>query len=448
MKHRMRKLQVAISLSVMLVMLITSLASAAVPVYVDHFDVSQTLTLTKGGTESGSNAVLDANALGGERDFVGSIAAGDNGQALVITSNNGGDSQFRIASGTNFLFSAEIQWDGSADVTKSTINYTGLSGEDLTSSSRDRFMLGVTASDKAGKATFFVYTDSDSCSTASVTFSSDTTAASQVIYAITYASFVKCTGFTNAATFSNVGAIVLRLENEEGQESWDVAAELFATGTDTYQEFGDLPQDGTTYKYEQWSTGGVVTGNHVQTGLYLGPEVIYENAKPGATTAANSDDKEDGVTPSGGNWTAGTNGGQVTVVVNGCTSGTCYLTAFIDWDQDGIFEGGSTGERIMANRTVANGSQNRQFDIPTGYNMNGKTLYARFRLTDKDVTTGYPTGTYFSGSMEDYVWTFGPTAVSLAKFNANASASSALPFAALLLPAGLGMLWVSRRRNR
>lgn len=465
MKYRMRKLQVAVSLSMMLILLVTSLASATAPVYIDHFSGSQTLTLTRDGTETGSNFVADASALGGERDFYATLTGGDSGQTLEVTSNNGGDSQLRFASGTNIVFTAQVQWDGDDDATKSDIDYVGLrnggaSGVDLTSSSRDRFILGVSASDMGGTVRITVYTDSTHCSRRTITIGSGIGAYNQTIYAAPYSGFSTYCG--SAADFANVGAVVMEVYSSSGAAAWDVSFEFSATGTSTFKEYGDLPDDGADYFYERYNNDVLTEALHVETALRFGTNESYESAKrsgynDGTPPLATSDTDEDGVTPTGGTWssTAGTEDGEVTFVVNGCGSGnTCYISGFIDWNRNGTFydtgTGFETGERVLSNKSVTgDGTKVVKIDVPNGITINGNCFYSRFRITDKETSLGGSAyGAYYSGSVEDNRWCFGSTAVNLAKFDAGSSASSALPFAALLLPAGLGMLWVSRRRNR
>jgi hypothetical protein len=168
--------------------------------------------------------------------------------------------------------------------------------------------------------------------------------------------------------------------------------------------------------------------------------------------AANTD-VDNGVTATGGSWTAGVGGGQVTVLVSGCPAADCYLNAFIDWNKDRDFwnlagDAFDSGEKVLSNYVVHNGSNIIPINIPAGTTIAGQSFYARFRLTEEMAAIGgSPWGAYFSGEVEDYLWTFGTTAVTLAKFDASSPLSSALPFAALLFPVGLGMLLVSRRRK-
>lgn len=477
MKHRMRKLQVISNLSVVLALMWAlvggvGVVSAAAPTSLDQFSIAQTLTLTKDTLDTDKNSVTDPSSpsaviLGDERDFFATIDSADTGEKLVIESNTGDDNQLRITAGTSLYFTAQIQWDGTGDSDKSVVDPTGLGGMNLTTGSRDRFIIAITASDVGATATLSVYSSSTSCSTYTFLIPTLVSDANKAIKEIPYTLFTggsatMCSGATTKASMASVGAVVLQIVTTEldSQQSLDLALEFVDTAPSAFKEFGDLPEDEASYRYEQLSSGLGAISNafHVDTGLFLGTAETYEaNKRSGYEDATATADTEDGVAPTGGTWHVGAGGGQVTVTVTGCGStlgvpNDCYLVGFVDWSQDGDFN--MTSEQVFVNRVVHDGSSNTViFDIPATADgasvvVNGQSLYSRYRLSKDTAGLGFPTGGQFSGSVEDYVWTFGTTAVSLAKFDANASASSALPFAALLLPAALGMLWVSRRRNR
>jgi hypothetical protein len=489
MKHRMRKLQVAITLSVLVMMMITSLASATVPTYVDYFNGSyQNIVVPSGSdgifpkdnTTPYTGSASDSSVMGVERDIIATMYDAANFANLEATVAGG---KITIAGGSNMLYSVEIQWDGSD--ASPAINTSGFSpAKDLTTSpARDRFILVVSASDMGGDVIFRIYTSDSRCSETTITIQGTTvdpdnesiTASNQKVYEVPYSSLTTiCDTYGSLATPTSVTAVSLTFKNNVGQEGWDVVAEMFATGSDTFRDFGDLPQDGSSYRYEQNNNGGglVHEAAHIESALHLGTLESYEASKMGSGLLANADSDEDASGPNQagvratGNWKLGTNGGEITVFVSGCgddggtppTLNNCYLTGFIDWRKDGDFNTSATPattERILANYPVHDGANPITFNIPSRPDgmtsdliLAGNTFYARFRLTDATVTTGYPTGTYLSGSVEDYRWTFGTTAMTLAKLDAtSSSASSALPFAALLLPVGLGILLVSRRRK-
>jgi hypothetical protein len=146
------------------------------------------------------------------------------------------------------------------------------------------------------------------------------------------------------------------------------------------------------------------------------------------STNASGDDNDldgnddDGVTRSGPNWTNGANGGAVTVLVN-CPSAPCYLSAWVDWNRDNVFNG--SGEQILLDFPVNSGPQLIQFDIPAGtFSGSGSNVifYARFRLYQSSTNgLAQPTGLVVNGEVEDYQWSFTPTVISLRLLTVNAS---------------------------
>jgi hypothetical protein len=122
---------------------------------------------------------------------------------------------------------------------------------------------------------------------------------------------------------------------------------------------------------------------------------------------------DDGVTRTG-NWTPGGNG-AVDVIVTGCSSAPCFVNAWIDWNDNGVFEG---GEQILSNEAVNNGPQTLNFNVLVSPTCFGAplTCEARFRLTattDDGFAPVTATGAAINGEVEDYIWGFSPTAVSL-----------------------------------
>jgi hypothetical protein len=217
----------------------------------------------------------------------------------------------------------------------------------------------------------------------------------------------------------------------------------------TTADWGDLPNSyGTLY-----SSGGAY---HLTTGLKLGsligidPDGIPTADAQGDDTNGGGDD-EDGIAPIG-LWSAGLvsagKGGSVRVTVSGCT-GTCYLSAFIDWNQNGSWN--LPRERIIDNAPVVNGTQIISFNIPTNtpyITFLNKTYNTRFRLVSASTPTMSPTGGQPSGEVEDYKWVFGPTAVDLREIKATSSTGSGwlFPLAGVLGLCGLG--WLSLRRRK
>ncbi|NLE74064.1 MAG: hypothetical protein GX604_05510 [Actinobacteria bacterium] len=157
--------------------------------------------------------------------------------------------------------------------------------------------------------------------------------------------------------------------------------------------------------------------------VWLGPTVDHSpsaetDGQPNSSATgdynANADD-ENGIEPVG-EWTFGTNGGEISVNVNSsdgtCTG--CRLGFWIDWNGDGDFA--DSGESYL--EPVVFGPQTVKFDIPVGAQSNG--VYARFRLyAGNYVGPINSNGLVVNGEVEDYYFTV-PTAVELRSFKATA----------------------------
>ena len=174
--------------------------------------------------------------------------------------------------------------------------------------------------------------------------------------------------------------------------------------------------------------------------LWLGPNVTDE-----ASAVLNGDNlSDDGVTrPTP--WQDGANGGSVSVSVSGAGPGC--LHAWIDWNGDGTFDEGT--EHII--NAGVGGTTTYTFDVPTGsFPGSGANLLfpARFRLyaTCPAASETAPYGTSANGEVEDYIFGFFPTALTLEHFSVSQRTT---PWAWALLPAILvsagGLLWLRRR---
>ncbi len=214
-------------------------------------------------------------------------------------------------------------------------------------------------------------------------------------------------------------------------------------GFQSQVDMGDLP---AIYGNTVFNNDGA---RHRPSGLFLGSQVDVD---PNGQESADADgddvdtggNDDDGVAPTTGvRWQLGAGGGSVDVTVSGC-SGTCYLAAWLDWNNDGDFE--EAGERILLDRAVTNGAQTITFDIPGGTVFG--TFNTRFRLypasTDGRAQT---TGLIEGGEVEDYQWVFSPTAIDLLNLETRMP-DKTLSGLLLLLLLGLGMglgyrLWSS-----
>ncbi len=178
-------------------------------------------------------------------------------------------------------------------------------------------------------------------------------------------------------------------------------------------DFGDLPDSYGTNFASDGARHLVPSSGAIK----LGATVTYEGDAR-APLDATGDGGDDGVVVVG-KWADGSDGATVGVTVNGCT-GTCYLSAWIDWNKDGDFA--DANEAVLIDAAAVNGSNTLSFDVPTG-TFDGTTivLNARFRLYATSTRgTAAPTDLVENGEVEDYQWTFTPNAVRLAAFGARA----------------------------
>ncbi len=209
-------------------------------------------------------------------------------------------------------------------------------------------------------------------------------------------------------------------------------------GFQSSMDMGDLP---ASYNLTEMVDNGprhVIPGSGA---VYLGAAVPDSegNGQESATAAGDDSDTgtgdfndDDGVVRAS-SWSNGPNGASIDVTA--VCAGTCYLSGWVDWNSDGAF---GSGERVLLDRAVTNGTQNIKFDVPAGVfgGAGMVTLNVRYRLYASS-TSGFaqPTGMINNGEVEDYQWAFTPTAVTLISFEARAPVSS-WPVLAFLL-AGL-----------
>lgn len=201
-------------------------------------------------------------------------------------------------------------------------------------------------------------------------------------------------------------------------------------------DFGDLPNN--VYNATLIADNGA---RHTINSLKLGTIIDNDTDGQGSTGASASgddldgSDDDDGVTING-DWEDGATGGKIAVTVSGCT-GTCYLSGWLDWNGDGDFT--DAKERILLDVPVTdNGGlpQSITFNIPTG-TIDGTTPHAfftRFRVYSASTNgLAQPTGLVSGGEVEDYLWNFGPNAVTLQTFKVATSTNLWLWLGATLL---------------
>lgn len=215
-------------------------------------------------------------------------------------------------------------------------------------------------------------------------------------------------------------------------------------------DFGDLPG---AYALTKFSDDGA---RHSIGNVFLG-SVIDSESDGVESDLANSDDNdndindEDGiVVPTGSNWSDGS--GEVLATVTG---GYGCLTAWLDFTDgtvfgpDNFFDDSYDGidEVIIENQLLNPGETEVPFDLPLGAANNNAVFFARFRLVpalgDGDPYCGDPpalTGFQEGGEVEDYAFQFGPTAITLAEFNASSNSGVPTIWLAALSLLGIALL--------
>jgi LPXTG-motif cell wall-anchored protein len=433
-------------LVVLLVLLFgTTRSASAAPVLLDDFNQipnANIINVTLGTSPQG--ATIDhASILGGERDV------------QVIVTSGAGTMSVNPSDSSGYLTHAQppglrgrtiVSWDGN-DSNFTSLNATGLGGVNLQSPTNDAFLLGIVSTDVASNLEIQVFTDATNHSTAAtIAFTGGLVNATLVI---PFSSF-GVTGGTGA-DFTNVGAVRLTINSTlpNPEPALDMVVDFLTAGeSGSFRDFGDLPD---TYSTLIGSAGP----SHTTGNLFLGSTVDNESDGNPTGDATGDGADEDGVTRVGG-WADGVNGGTVNVVVTG--DSTACLSAWMDFlPYNGIFDAGA--EEIIVMVPVNSGSNNVSFDIPAG-TFDGTppdvVLNARFRLvtdvgSDSDCSLDEPVLTfqdaYLNGEVEDYQWTFSPTAITLTNLSARSEANTALAgVAGLLLLTGAFIL--IRRRKR
>lgn len=163
-------------------------------------------------------------------------------------------------------------------------------------------------------------------------------------------------------------------------------------------------------------------------------------------SATGTDDATDtGVTRAGA-WHDGAGGGAVNVVVAGTGNGC--LHGWIDWNGDGDYA--DTLEHIVDGGTA--GTTGYAFEVPAGTFSGAppdRVFNARFRLYATCPVLDAPaasTGGEVDGEVEDYHWTFSPTAISLARTAVTSGAGVAPAALALAACLAIAARALTRRR--
>jgi len=405
-------------------MLVFSVAIAAAQ-FIDNFNVGDQDLEANSTTPLVEDFVSDGLILGGERDVVATFVDGN--RVVVLAGPTFGNS-FYFSLGTLSKGTAQIVYDGVDGI--AAIDPEGLcsspgcangSGIDLTDSGlNDGIHFEVTYNDKNLPVYIRIYSGSLSdYEEYSLSLPGSIPFVSHVDFKIPFTSF---TPSGNGADFSNVGAIEIFIDgsNVVGAK---LAIDFFEA--DNFLDFGDAP---VSYGTVSHSPNGVRLGNNVD---------IEESQLFGANALGDDNNQqpippgdEDGVarTPTV-NWTS--TSGSVTVTVNGCGSPPCYLNGWLVESDVSPFNFGS-GEQILDEYEMVDGVATIPLTLTLSPNY-PTSFYARFRICNAINQCDSPTGNAPNGEVEDYFWSFSPTAVTLSSFDADSSSTTGLFLAGGLL---------------
>jgi len=440
MKHNGKYVKIAIGASLALALIIVGVALAA-PVAIDTFNDGFQFLIVDQGVPTVEESVA-GTMVGGERDTqVNWLLGGDLVYVAIDRSNT---NRFVFSQGPGVNGNALLQWDGGDG--SMALNATGLNSSDLTDGGQnDCFVLRVLANDSPVAVTLRVYTDGTNWSRHSIDTPGNILGGSVVDLVIPFTSFA--IGGGTGANFTDVGAVEMFVDGSL-HEGADVSLDFFEARA--VRDYGDLP---VGYPVSLAEDGA----RHIPQGLRLGARVDTEADEVLLhSTLANHDDTtdaadEDGVVRPAINWTPGVNGGHLDVTVAGCPV-SCFLNGWINWDTIGTSldtDFDDVGEHVFIDRAIVNGTTRLDFNVPVDPSNN--TFDARFRLCSTIETCDAVTGEVVDGEVEDYRWSFGPTAISLVSITANSRSYNSthllLGIGVLLVIGAAGIFTLAKRRK-
>lgn len=439
------------------VLLSVQLAFAAGPygLTVDSFFESMEL-VAKGNTPPAiytyTTVTSGTGILGGQLDVEIENSADDGGSLRQIRATSSSGS-FSYAADDTVQGWARLIWDG-PDGNATVTNTSGLSGTNVTNGGINTGFHIRLSADHPATLTLFVYTNATNWSKAVFTIA-NTFNAKQSVFIPFGTGFT--TGGGSGATFTSVGAIVLYIDGTNlNSAGLDMSLDFVETNR---TDLGDAPN---TY-------GTLVASNgarHILGGNFLGASVDDELDGQPSVGATGDDilvsDDEDGVVRYK-NWAAAT--GYIRVIytqtITGCLNGWLdYNNITNTFSADGDF--GDTFEHIITDQPISR-TTDYTVSLPV-FSPNNGTFYSRFRVVPDEDNDGDcsatdphapqpvigPTGTANGGEVEDYRWTFGPTAITLSSLSAKSeteNTTSLILFTVAILGLGaLGFVRIRRRR--
>jgi hypothetical protein len=432
-RRKARLLGVVTLVGMMLIVLFVGVALAAA-FNVDPFDAAQQNLAASPDplTQVVSGTIDHPSILGGERDSKVVWYSGTGFSQLDIDLFGTSD-LLAFTLGANVTGDATVTWDGDDD--SDDLNPTGLGNEDLTGGgTNDSFHLAVPADDTPIDVTLRVYTDSSNWSYFTINMPGGISSGAYVDFVVPFTSFT--TGGGSGADFELVGAIQMFID---GTVTPGTDLEIDIVEVTSLRDFGDLPS----------SYGAVLNGSHVPLGLRFGSRVDAEAASQPNGSATGDDlnfDDEDGVGPTPAVLWNDTAGGSVDVVVSGC-SGTCRISGWVDWNGNSDFS--DTGDNVLSDVAVTNGTPTHTFSIPSGTDTTDTSFFARFRICETTGVCNTVDATdVINGEVEDHEWSFGATAITLSDLTARSASRVALPLVGASLILLVGLLLYARQARR
>jgi hypothetical protein len=428
-----------------------NVARAAAPVLIDHFEQIQTSTINSVGVSPISALqVLDGTVLGGWRQLRTEIT--DTGGSGSLTLSTGTIvSRLSHSTDTGVYGISTITYDGTDG--SGGLQPSGLGTVDLTNNGQDNaLILELNTDDIQANISIRLYqSNSTTCSIATITTPGNMSSNAMpraLVYR--FSDFAIDTGnsCTSAPSAGSVGAIQILIDTT-GTDATDLSFHIFESGK---LDYGDLPSTGPNYSLiTLYDASLPVSGaGHVfsdASTLRIGANIDAENNGQPTPKAWGDDpngvpDDEDGVVKSPSDliaWTPGSTGHGLDVT----TSGTGCLYAWIDWNNNGIFEINNTptNEQVLYQQAVSGNNVVTTIPIAVPAGAVGTAWFSRFRLFDRYPDTGTckltaltrlaPNGQFVEGEVEDHWLDQGtPTAVTLNSLQAQpATTSPVLPLA-------------------
>lgn len=397
----------AIFLALVLIITVAGIATAAT-VTIDTFNdgIPENHAVNAFGPTTASATYDNAGILGGERDTFLRWISG-NTDEIFLRIDRFNSNRAAYTAGDGMTGEATITWDGD-DNDATTLNATGLNNVSLLSSApaNDALAVSIIFADANTNIRLRAYEDAGNFGTQTIGIPGDVATGEQIDLIYLFSNF---TDTGSGEDFSSLGALELFIDGTITAAA-DVSIDnIEATNA---REYGDLP---SVY-------GAPVTdASHVPQGLRLGSNVTVETTAASSANADGDDtnggvDDEDGVQrDSNDAWIPGASV-DLLITINGCV-GTCRLNGWIDWNNDGDFA--DTNEQIFNDQAVSNGD-NQTFPITvdnSGSYATGDDVYTRFRICPAaGICNSISATDVNNGEIEDYLWQFGPTAVTFAHF--------------------------------